>query len=106
MGHAVVTANTTEKAWRAVQAAPEGFDVAVLDATMTGMPMEDLARNMLNVNQRLCVLASSGYPVDISTLESAAPGRVGFLHKPFSPEMLAAAVRRMLGAQKAQKEGL
>ena len=37
---------------------------------------------------------------DVSTaLQAAAPGRVAFLHKPFTPEMLAAAIRRMLAAQ-------
>jgi CheY-like chemotaxis protein len=44
-------------------------------------------------------LTASGYPVDITALEAAAPGRVAFLHKPFTPEMLAAAIRRMLAAQ-------
>ena len=50
--------------------------------------MEDLAARMLAANPRLCVIAASGYPVDMSRLEAAAPGRVMFLHKPFSPEML------------------
>jgi CheY-like chemotaxis protein len=45
------------------------------------------------------LLVASGYPVDISGMEAAAPGRVAFLHKPFSPEMLAAVLRRMIGAQ-------
>ena len=54
---------------------------------------------MLNASPFLRVLTSSGYPVDISALEAAAPGRVAFLHKPFTPEMLAATIRRMLAAQ-------
>jgi FixJ family two-component response regulator len=41
--------------------------------------------------------------VDMSALECEAPGRVDFLHKPFTPEMLASAVGRMLAAE---KEGL
>jgi FixJ family two-component response regulator len=54
---------------------------------------------MLAADPRLCVIAASGYPVDITMLQTAAPGRVMFLHKPFSPEMLGRAVRRMIGTQ-------
>ena len=99
LGYSVTTANTTEQAWSEMKAAPAEFAVAVLDATMAGMTMEDLATRLLGANPALCVLAASGYPVDTSSLEAGAPGRVSFLHKPFTPEMLAAAVRRMLAAQ-------
>ena len=41
-----------------------------------GMPMEDLASGMLAIDPRLCVIAASGYPVDIAALQAKAPGRV------------------------------
>ena len=100
LGYVVLTAGSTEQAWTEVEAAPHSFALAVLDATMSGMPMEDLAARILAADPRLCVIAASGYPVDISRLEAAAPGRVMFLHKPFSPEMLGQAVRRMIATQK------
>jgi len=99
LGYSVTTANTTERAWNEAEASVSGFDVAVLDATMPGMSMEDLATRLLSANSTLRVLAASGYPVDMTLLETVAPRRVAFLHKPFTPEMLAAAVRRMLAAQ-------
>jgi DNA-binding NtrC family response regulator len=99
LGYAVTTANTTEKAWTTVESSPTDFAVAVLDATMPGLTMDELASKMLSANSMLCILAASGYPVDMSALEASAPGRVAFLHKPFSPEMLASAVRRLLAAQ-------
>jgi DNA-binding NtrC family response regulator len=99
LGYAVITANTTDKAWAEVEASPASIAVAVLDATMQGLSMTELATRMLNANAALRVLTASGYPVDITALEAAAPGRVAFLHKPFTPEMLAAAIRRMLAAQ-------
>jgi two-component system cell cycle sensor histidine kinase/response regulator CckA len=99
LGYSVVTANSTDKAWEMVAAAPSEYAVAVLDATMPGMSMEDLATRLLRAHPAFCVLAASGYPVDTTALEADAPGRVSFLHKPFTPEMLAAAVRRMLAAQ-------
>jgi DNA-binding NtrC family response regulator len=98
-GYTVTTAGTTAQASSLVDAEPLAFAVAVLDATMTGMTMEELAVKLLGLNPAMRVLAASGYPVDMSGLEAAAPGRVAFLHKPFTPEMLAASVRRMLAAE-------
>ena len=99
VGYSVTLANSTEKAWAEVEAAPSGYDIAVLDGSMPGLSMEDLALRMLRANPSLCVVAASGYAMDITAVEAEAPGRVAVLQKPFAPEMLAAAVRRMLAAQ-------
>src|ERR1041385_2364153 len=99
LGYQVVTATSAQQGLDAIAAQPGGFAVAVLDATLAGPTLDDLAGQMLMLTPRLCVIAAGGYPVDTSFLEGAAPGRVTFLHKPFSPEMLAAAVRRMLDTQ-------
>jgi DNA-binding NtrC family response regulator len=99
LGHSVTLANSTEKAWAEVEAAPSGYDIAVLDGSMPGLSMEDLALKMLRANPSLCVVAASGYAMDTTAVEAAAPGRVAVLQKPFAPEMLVAAVRRMLAAQ-------
>jgi len=99
LGYGVVAVSNTEKAWAAAEAEPDKFAVAVLDATLNGIAMEDLASRMLAADPRLCVIAVSGYPVDIAGLQAAAPDRVMFLHKPFTAEMLGNAVRRMIGSQ-------
>ena len=99
LGHSVTLANSTEKAWAEVEAAPSGYDIAVLDGSMPGLSMEDLALKMLRANPSLCVVAASGYAMDTSAVEAEAPGRVAVLQKPFAPEMLVAVVRRMLAAQ-------
>jgi len=98
-GYGVTTADSTDHAWSEVEAAPSEFAVAVLDATMAGLSMQELALRLLDASPSLCVIAASGYPVDMTAMESAAPGRVLFLHKPFAPEMLADAVRRMIASQ-------
>ena len=99
LGFAVATANDTEQAWSVLESASASIALAVIDASMPGLSMPDLAARILRANPSMRVLAASGYPVDMTALEAEAPGRVAFLHKPFSPEMLAAAVRRMLGSQ-------
>jgi DNA-binding NtrC family response regulator len=101
LGYVVVTAGNGDDALAALDAQPGGFSVVVLDATIAGTSLDELAGRMLTATPRLCVIAASGYLVDMTDLEAAAPGRVTFLHKPFAPEMLAAAVRRMLGTQEA-----
>lgn len=100
LGYSVTTAGTTGEAWGHVEQAPGEFGVAVLDATMPGIGLHDLALKMVRASPDLCVLAASGYPVDMRALAAAAPGRVDFLQKPFTPKMLAAAVRRLLGPEK------
>jgi two-component system, cell cycle sensor histidine kinase and response regulator CckA len=99
LGYAVTTLDRTEQASALIPASIRDYAIAVLDATMEGIPMETLARDMLRAHPGLQVLAASGYPVDMRTLEAVAPGRVAFLHKPFTPEMLAVTVRRMIAPE-------
>jgi DNA-binding NtrC family response regulator len=98
-GYQVADAATTEAAWSQIRSAPGHFDVVVLDGTMSGIGTEELAFGMLTASPHLRVLAASGYPMDMTTFEAAAPGRVAFLQKPFGPAALVAAVRRLLGAE-------
>ena len=99
LGYAVTSLDSTDAAWKAVESAPAAFDLALIDATMAGMSMEELALQTLRANPAITVIAASGYPVEMTALQAAAPGRVTFLLKPFTPEDLAATVRRMLGTQ-------
>ena len=102
LGYEVTTADTTGKAWEMVEADPAAFDIAVLDGSMAGMSMEELASRMLRANPLLRVLGASGYPVDMTALSAAAPDRVGFLLKPFSPEALAKALRGLLATKEKE----
>ena len=102
LGYSVTTLQRAEQAAALTDADLERFDMAVLDATLDGIGMEKLALRMLHANPALRVLAASGYPVDVSTLEAAAPGRVAFLLKPFTAEMLEACVRRMIAPDKEE----
>jgi two-component system response regulator GlrR len=98
-GYTVTTADSTDKAWTLAEANPSGFDLGVLDGSMAGMGMEELASRLLSANPSICILAASGYHVDIDALSAKAPGRVAFLLKPFTPQSLAAAVGELLAAQ-------
>jgi len=95
----VTVASTAAKARAELQASSGEFAMAVLDATLANTTLPELGDDILAASPRMRLLVVSGYPVDMSALQAAAPGRVDFLLKPFSPEMLAGAVRRMLGAE-------
>ena len=81
LGYSVTTLQRAEEAAALTDADLQRFAMAVLDATLR-------------------VLTASGYPVDVSALQAAAPGRVAFLLKPFTAEMLAACIRRMIAPDK------
>ena len=98
-GYRVTVAGSAPKARAELAAAPGGYAAVVLDATVPGGSPADLGGEILRSDSSVRVLVASGYPVDVSALEAEAPGRVAFLHKPFSPEMLANAVRSLLGAK-------
>jgi CheY-like chemotaxis protein len=98
-GYAVEELASTDEAWERVQADPSAYALAVLDGSMAGLPSAELARRMLQANPEARVIATSGYPADVSGLQAAAPGRAAFLPKPFTPEMLATLVEKMLGAE-------
>ena len=102
LGHAVTTSGTRANAWETFAACPGEFAVAVLDGTMAGEGLHDFARRMLDASPTVCVIADSGYPVDMTAVEACAPGRVMFLQKPFTSAMLVEAVRRMLAAKKEE----
>jgi FixJ family two-component response regulator len=95
----VITADSTDGAWTKIEASIGEIAVAVLDATMRGLSAEDLAFRLLAANPSLCVLMASGYPVDMGRLEDAGAGRVHFIQKPFTGEMLDAVLRRMIASQ-------
>jgi DNA-binding NtrC family response regulator len=97
LGYEVETLGGTDGAWKRIEADPGGFAVAVLDATMPGLSLNELALRALRAAPDLRVIATSGYPVDMSEIQAAGMGRVAFLPKPFTPEMLAEMLRRMLG---------
>jgi DNA-binding NtrC family response regulator len=97
LGYRVLVASNVEAAREHLSAGR--IDAAVLDATLPGTRLDQIGGEILSAGPDVRLLVASGYPVDISGMEAAAPGRVAFLHKPFSPEMLAAVLRRMIGAQ-------
>ena len=96
VGYGVVAASSTEEAWEHIYADPESYALALIDATMPGMSVEELIQRAHAANPRLQVIAASGYPMTVEDFPPLGDRRVTFLHKPFSPETLSEMLRRLL----------
>ena len=93
LGYEIVTAGDTGEAWSLVEGGP-AFRTAIIDLTVPGragepLTGEELARRVLAADASARVILASGYAADVSPIQAAFPGRVRFLQKPFSGEMLA-----------------
>lgn len=96
VGYETASARSAAEAWAIVEQGP-AFAVAIVDRTLGGPDGEALARRVLRAYPEIKVILISGYVADLGELEREFPGRVSFLPKPFSGEMLAEAVRRVGG---------
>ncbi|MCL5745367.1 MAG: response regulator [Acidobacteria bacterium] len=96
-GYAVESTISADDAWSRIQAEPSSYALILVDMTMPGMNGAQLARKILDCDSCLRVIACSGYPIDMVKFKGDDPGRVGFLHKPFTPDMLSREIKRLLG---------
>jgi DNA-binding NtrC family response regulator len=97
IGYEVASFGQTEPAWEYARENAARLYAAVLDLSMGGMTALDLGSSLLAANPKLKLIVASGYPTDLRDFEEIGPGRVTFLHKPFSPEMLAATMEEKTG---------
>jgi two-component system, cell cycle sensor histidine kinase and response regulator CckA len=97
IGCQTVSFSQTEAAWEYARERAGGVAVAVVDVTISGMSAFELGAALLSASPGLHLILASGYPADLKELEQAAPGRVTFLHKPFSPQMLAVLLQEKAG---------
>jgi signal transduction histidine kinase/ActR/RegA family two-component response regulator len=68
------------------------------DMVMPGMGGRELAQQLMTMKPDLRVLFMSGFTDDVGILAGHEQGTSGFLQKPFTPEVLARTVRKILDA--------
>jgi len=74
------------------------FQLLLTDVVMPGMAGRELAQHLTVLNPDLRTLFISGYMDDVGIMAGQEEGTSRFLQKPFTPEMLAQAVRNLLDA--------
>ncbi len=98
LGYRVVEAkNGVEACLLATQQAGS-FQLLLTDIVMPGMGGRELAQHLSVIKPDLRTLFMSGYMDDIGIMAGQEEGTSSFLQKPFTPEMLARAVRNLLDA--------
>jgi len=90
LGYQVETSGNAEDALARFQAEPDRFTMAITDLSLPSMNGEDLIERLRELRPGLPAIITSGYPY-----VPRAAG-VGFLQKPFLPQMLAEAVEKTL----------
>ena len=97
LGYSVVPYGSAEEAWRQFEAPAAEYSLALIDVSLPGLSGEQLCRMMLRSKPEVRLILMSGYPFDTQSLPEAGPDRIAFLHKPFTPAMLAETVNRLIG---------
>jgi two-component system, cell cycle sensor histidine kinase and response regulator CckA len=98
LGYRVVEAkNGVEACLLATQQAGS-LHLLLTDVVMPGMGGRELAQHLSVIKPDLRTLFMSGYMDDVGIMAGQEEGTSSFLQKPFTPEVLARAVRNLLDA--------
>ena len=98
LGYSVVPYRSAEEAWRQFESQAADYSLAVIDVSMPGLSGEQLSSMILRSKPDVRLILMSGYPFDTQRLLEAGRERMAFLHKPFTPAMLAETVNRLLSS--------
>lgn len=81
------------------------LQLLLTDVVMPGMGGRELAQHLSAIKPDLRTLFMSGYMDDVGIMAGQEEGTTAFLQKPFTPEVLAHAVRNLLDASMPSKTG-
>src|ERR1044071_342025 len=90
LGYEVETFGDAQAALARFQAAPERVTLAITDLSLPSLNGEELIGKLREIRPDLPAIITSGYPYT-----PRSPG-IGFLQKPFLPQMLVEAVEKAL----------
>jgi signal transduction histidine kinase len=98
LGYRVVEAKQGLEACLLASQELDRLDLLLTDMVMPGMGGRELAQHLITIKPELRILFMSGFTDDVGILAGHEQGTSGFLQKPFTPELLARTVRKILDA--------
>jgi two-component system cell cycle sensor histidine kinase/response regulator CckA len=96
-GFQVLEAANGEEALRVAAGHDGRIHLLMADVIMPGMSGKDVADRLAPLRPDMKVLFVSGYSEDVISHRGVLDPGVEYLHKPFTPQKLAAKVREVLG---------
>ena len=94
-GYRVLLASSAEEALQRYAGHP--VDLLLTDVVMPKVNGSELAAQLRSLQPRARVLFMSGYSEELLREHAGSMNGAGFLHKPFTPEILTSKVREVLG---------
>jgi CheY-like chemotaxis protein len=98
LGYRVIEAKQGLEACLIASQELDRLDLLLTDMVMPGMGGRELAQHLMTIKPELRILFMSGFTDDVGILAGHEQGTSGFLQKPFTPELLARTVRKILDA--------
>jgi two-component system, cell cycle sensor histidine kinase and response regulator CckA len=95
-GYTVLVAADSHEAHLHAAEHPGEIHLLLTDVILHGVNGKKLSESLLMVRPQLKVLFMSGYPADVIARRGVLEPGVPYLHKPFTPDEVLAAVRRLL----------
>src|SRR5262245_58518771 len=95
-GCSVLTADNGQAALDICQQRRGDIDVVLLDLGLPGISGQDVLRQIISEDPQVKVIVTSGYLEPETFKESA--GRIEFLHKPYTPDQVVDALKKLTGA--------
>ncbi len=96
LGHTVLVARSGSAALSMFQEHHEKIDLVILDMVMPGMGGAEIFERLKAIDPDVCVLLSSGYPLNGPAEEILRRGGRGFIQKPFTIEQLSQKIQEVL----------
>ena len=90
LGYEVEAHASLEDALASFQSDPDGFSMAITDLSLPTLNGEEVIERLREIRPGLPAIITSGYPYQ------PRGENIGFLQKPFLPQMLAEAVEKAL----------
>jgi PAS domain S-box-containing protein len=102
LGYMVAAATDSAEALKTFASDPDRFDLVITDQTMSGLTGIQLSKELLKIKPHIPVLLCAGHSETVSPDTVKEAGIAEFLMKPITKQELAAAVRRVLDADKKE----
>jgi two-component system cell cycle sensor histidine kinase/response regulator CckA len=96
LGFTTEVASDGDSALATFGADPERFSIVLLDYKLPGMDSKDVFRAIRQRRADLPVVLMSGYHKEEAVKNSSGMGLAGFIHKPFTMDVLVAELRSVL----------